>query len=258
MTARMETPTVTVAIIEDNSTRAELYGHWLDHVDVRIALTKRQVLEAIDGDLTVAILAEEFGDGAAEKVLELIRARTRYCQVVTTTRNRQRVMPTLDVDNHFTKPIFEEDLRERVERLARQTVYCEVLEEYYRTTAKLTAAQKSEDDDAAERAADLEAEVSELKPIIAGIRAELDEDDVASVADLISRASEIPEDAGDEGTSKYIPNKCFNCGRQWGVGRGTDPSKGAVRLGSHVWRCTSCGHIQFGSGAGNPRLTHSR
>lgn len=253
----MDKPTVAVAIVEENATRAELYGHWLDHVDVRIALTKRQVNEAVDADLTVAVLAEEFGDGAADAVLDLIRARAPYCQVITTAQDRAREMPSLAVGNHFTKPIFEADLRERVERLARQTVYAQVLEEYYRTSAQLTAAEKSEDDDAAERVADLEARVGDLKSVVGGLRAELDSDDVAAVADLVSRANEIPEDAA-EGTSKYVPKKCFNCGREWGVGRGTDPTQGAVRLGSDVWRCTDCGHIQLGSAAGNPRLTHSR
>lgn len=251
----MREPTVTVAIVEDNATRAELYGQWLDHVEVEIALTKRQVQEIVDDDLTVAVLAEEFGEGAGEQVLELIRARTRYAQVITTSRNRSRMLPSLDVDNHLTKPIFEEDLRERVERLARQTIYCEMLQEYYRASAKVTAARKSEDAD--EQVRELEEQVAELRPVVVGLKADLDQDDVAAVADLIKRANEVPEGDAD-GSSKYIPQKCFNCGRPWGVGRGQDRSKGAVRLGSHVWRCTDCGHIQLGSAAGNPRLTHSK
>lgn len=254
----MQTPTVTVAIFEDNATRAELYGHWLDHVDVRVAVTKRQALEVVDGDLTVAVLAEEFGGGAAEKVLELIRARSRYGQVITTSRNRQRVVPSLDVDNHLAKPIFEADLRDRVERLGRQSVFCETLEEYYRATANLTAARKSEDDGAAERVADLEERVSELKPVVIGIRAELDDDDLAAVANLVSRATERYTGAEEGSESKYIPRKCFNCGQEWSVGGGSETANGAVRLGSSVWRCTDCGHIQLGGAAGNPRLTHSQ
>lgn len=252
----MERPEVTVALIEDNATRADLYGHWLDHLEVRTALTKQQVLDVVDGDVTVAVLAEEFGDGAAAKVLELIRSRTRYCQVVTTAQDRSRVVPKLDVDNHLTKPIFEEALTERVEELARQTVFCELLEEYYRTTIELTTVRNSEDD-SSEREARLEERAAELKPMIAGLRADLNQDDMHVVADLVSREREPDEEATDK-TSKYIPDKCYNCERKWGVGRGTDPSKGAVRLGSHVWRCTNCGHIQMGATAGNPRLTRPR
>lgn len=251
----MDPPEVTVAIIEDNSTRAELYSHWLDYVTVRVPLTKRQVLEVVDDDLTVAVLAEEFGgEGTAAKVLELIRSRTRFCQVVTTTRTRSQVMPALDVDHHLTKPIFEEDLTEKVERLARQTVFCEILREYYGTSMELTTAQKSDETDP-ERVADLEAKLEDVKPMVAGLRAELDQEDMGAVADLLTQ--EAPTPADDDGaSSKYMPDKCFNCGRTWSAGRGTDPSTGVVRLGSHVWRCTDCGHIQMGATGGNPRLTH--
>lgn len=254
----MDPPTVTAAIIDDNATRAELYGHWLDHMDVRIAVTKRQVVEEIDDDVTVAILAEEFADGAAEKVLQLIRARTRYCQVLTTTETRGQVVPQLDVTNHVTKPIFKDELRERVEGLARQTVYAELLEAYYRSTAQLTALRKSENppEDAADRIERLDDRVDDLQPMLAGIRAELDQEDVAAVGDLLTREREIDEEAAQQ--SKYVPEKCFNCGQAWSVSSSSGRDTGVVRLGSHVWRCTNCGHIQMGATAGNPRLTHSK
>lgn len=252
----MPKPEVTVAIIEDNGTRAELYSHWLEYMNVRVALTKQQILEAVDDALTVAIVAEEFGnEGTPEKVLELIRSRTRYCQVVTTSRDRKRVTPTLDVDNHLSKPIFEDDLTGKVERLARQTVFCEILEQYYRTSATLTTVHKSDEETEPEQVAALESELSDLKPMVAGLQAELDETDMAVIADLF--AQEQPdEDDVPEQSSKYMPEKCYNCGRTWSASTGKDPSKGAVRLGSHVWRCTGCGHIQMGSSGGNPQLTH--
>lgn len=254
----MDSPTVTAAIIEDNATRAKLYGHWLDNMNVRVAVTKRQVVEEIDDDVTVAILAEEFADGAAEKVLQLIRARTRYCQVLTTTENRSQVVPQLDVTNHVTKPIFKDELRERVEGLARQTVYAELLEAYYRSTAQLTALRKSENPpaDAEDRIERLEARVDDLRPMLAGIRAKLDQDDVAAVGDLLTREREVDEEATQQ--SKYMPEKCYNCGQPWSVSGSRGRDAGVVRLGSHVWRCTNCGHIQFGSAAGNPHLTHSQ
>ena len=253
----MERPTVTVAIVENNGTRAELYAQWLDHVAVRVATTKRRVLDAVDDDLTVAVLDEEFGDGAAETVLEVIRARTRYAQVITTSQDRQRVVPSLAVDNHLTKPIFEEDLRERVEQLARQTVYCEVLERYYRTSTRLTAARKGEDPAEAGRVDELDDRLDDLKPAVIGLRADLDEDDMATVSRLVSRANELPDEADEESRSKYVPPKCLNCGNQWGAETGSDQTKGAVRLGSDVWRCTDCGHIQLSTSAGSARLTRS-
>ncbi len=253
----MEPPTVTAAIIEDNATRAELYGHWLDHMEVRVAVTKRQVVEEIDDDVTVAILAEEFADGAAEKVLDLIRARTRYCQVLTTSEAREQVAPGLDVTNHFPKPIFKDELRERVERLARQTVYAELLATYYRSTAQLTALRKSENpsEDAGERVDRLDSRVDDLRPMLAGIRAELDQDDVAAVGDLLTREREVDDEPAQQ--SKYMPEKCYNCGQAWSVSGGSGRDTGVVRLGSHVWRCTNCGHIQLGGASGNPHLTHS-
>jgi rubrerythrin len=253
----MEPPTVTATIVEDNATRAELYGHWLDHMAVRVAVTKRQVVEAIDDEVTVVILAEEFGDEAAETVLDLVRSRTTYCQVLTTSENRSKVVPDLDVSNHLAKPIFKEDLRERVEGLARQTVYAQLLDSYYRATAMETALRNSEDPaDAEERVERLTDRIEDLKPMLAGIRAELDQDDVSRVGDLLTR--EHDGDAAESGQqSKYVPQKCFNCGQSWSVSSGAGRDNGVVRLGSHVWRCTNCGHIQLGGTAGNPRLTHS-
>jgi hypothetical protein len=102
----------------------------------------------------------------------------------------------------------------------------------------------------------LTARIEALKPMLAGIRAELDQDDVSVVGDLLTRQH---DDEGDESNqqSKYVPEKCFNCGQSWSVSDGSGRDAGVVRLGSNVWRCTGWGHIQLGKGAGNPRLTRS-
>lgn len=106
----MTEPDPTVIIAGENATRAELYELWLSECEVRVALTREQVAEVADESVAVAVVAEEFGDGTAETVIELVRSRSRFCQVITTARDRRQVFPQLEVDTHMRKPVFEDDL----------------------------------------------------------------------------------------------------------------------------------------------------
>jgi len=243
-----------VIVVENNATRAELYELWLEECAVRIAVTRRQVVDAVDEAVDVVVLAEEFSDGAAPKVLELVRARTRYCEVVTTTVDRNRTFPELDVDHHLAKPIFEDELRSLVDRLARRTRFRETVIEYYRRSTQLASAEvgaTAGEGDLSDSEA-LERRVRELKDRLERLQQGMDVDDIHAALDSIGQARE-PETEPDS-ESKYAPDKCVNCGNAWGVGPGDDPSRGYKRLGSYVWRCTDCGHAQMQTDPSHQRL----
>ncbi|SEO85827.1 hypothetical protein SAMN05216388_102127 [Halorientalis persicus] len=243
-----------VIVVENNATRAELYELWLEECTVRIALTKRQVVEEFDAAVDVVVLAEEFGDGAAPTVLEKIRGHGGYCEIVTTTPDRNSVFPELDVDHHLTKPVFEDELRSLVDRLARRSRYRAAVIEYYKRTTQLASAEvgsKAGDGDDEERVA-LERRVKALKRRLKRLQQGMDTDDIRAVLDSISESREPEEPSDDQ--SKYAPDKCVNCGRKWGVGPGDDPSRGYKRLGSYVWRCTDCGHVQMQTDPSHRRL----
>lgn len=247
-----------VIVIESNATRAELYELWLEECAVRIASTKRQVAEEFDEAVDVVVLSEGFGDGAAPTVLEKIRSHSGYCEVVTTTADRNRVFPDLDVDHHLTKPVFEDELRSLVDRLARRSRYRAAVIEYYRRTTQLASAEvgvaagESEGEDCTA----LERRVRALKRRLKRLQQGMDIDDIRAVLDSISQDRKPEPESDDE--SKYAPDKCVNCGRQWGVGPGDDPSRGYKRLGSYVWRCTGCGHVQMQTDPSHQRLAPYR
>jgi hypothetical protein len=231
---------------------------WLEACAVRIASTKRQVVELFDAGVDVAVVAEEFSDDAAPKVLDLIRSHEGYCEVVTTTTDRNRVFPELDVDHHLTKPVFEDELRAEVDRLASRSRYRETVIEYYRRTTRLASAEvgatagESDSPDCTQ----LEHEVRELKDRLERLQQGMDADDIHAVLDSIGETAE-PERESD-GESKYAPEKCVNCGKKWGVGPGDDPSRGYKRLGSYVRRCTDCGHVQMQTDPSHQRLAPYR
>ena len=243
-----------VIVIENNATRAELYELWLEECTVRIAVTKRQVAEKFDEVVDVVVLAEEFVDGAAPTVLEKIRSHSGYCEVVTTTADRNRAFPELDVDHHLTKPVFEDELRSLVDRLARRSRFRATVIEYYRRTTQLASAEvgATAGEGDGEECPALENRVRTLKRRLKRLQQGMDIDDIRAVLDSISESRE-PEPSSDD-QSKYAPDKCVNCGRTWGVGPGDDPSRGYKRLGSYVWRCTDCGHVQMQTDPSHRRL----
>jgi CheY-like chemotaxis protein len=239
----MNRPTPRVIIFEDNATRADLYAHWLDTYEVTVAVTRRQASEAIDGSAAVAILDEEFADGRAADVCEYLRARNTAIQIATTSRNRGKVVPSLDVDTHLAKPIFEMDLRETVDRLARRAVYTRSLAEYFRLTMELTSAEVGEAEGSDSEEIDaIRERVSELKAELAELVASLDGNDVKAVLHDLTERAEPPAKTGEKRDSKYVPPKCPKCGVRWNE---EPDSSGPIRLGSFVWRCGDCGHVQM-------------
>jgi len=242
----MSAPRIRVIIFENNATRADLYAHWLDGFDVEVVLTPRQAADTFDRTFVVAVLDEEFGDGAAENVLELIRSRNPDCQVITTSPNRDQVFPSLDVDHHFAKPVFEADLCEKVERLARRAVYSAALTEYYRLTVDLTSIEHG-DGSADHTETDverIERRANRLKATLAELAAQMDDDDVAAVLEDRSSRSEVAGTSPPP-DSKYVPTKCAKCGQRWDGEEFDRAADGPVRIGSFVWRCRNCGHVQM-------------
>lgn len=239
----MNLPTPRVLVFEDNATRADLYAHWLDQYDVEVALTRHQAAEAIDGSAAVAILDEEFADGSAEKVFEVLRSRNPAVQVVTTARNREKVVPSLDVDTHLAKPVFEVDLTETVDRMARRAMYTRSLAEYFRLTVELTNAEVGEaEGKGPENVDEIRERVEELKKRLSQLVRSMDGNDVKAVLHDLTRRAEPGSQKAEKRDSKYVPPKCPSCGTRWNE---EDDAAGPIRLGSFVWRCGDCGHVQM-------------
>lgn len=258
----MDLLTDTITIFKQSRTRAELYRLWLDEFDVRIALTKAEAAEVIDGGTAVAIVGSEFGDGDAAKLVDVLRARTPACRIAV-TRDRSEGFPEVDPEYHLVTPVFEEELREVVAHLLGQVNYRIALVEYYRATGELASLEFAAERDTtdkvdggpdAERAAELERRIERLKRLLAEYRAALDRQDIAAVMESISfRSPAVDADEEPQSSSKYHPDHCSKCGRNWDVSKSTREAAGFTQLGAYVWRCADCGHVHM-----QPDPSHQR
>jgi len=236
----MDVSEATVAIFEDNKTRAELYALWLEAYDVRPASSKQAAQKRIDDDLAVAVVNEGFGDGVAETLVEIIRAESQTCRVLS-IRPRSSVFPEFDSEYHLKKPVFEEDLQDGVERLLYRRNYHRALRLYYRATMKLVARERADaaEDDDSDPVQNLRNRVESLKSRLHEYRERLSEDDVAAVMQSLTLDPEQSKPKEDV-SSKYWPDRCPNCKEEWANSADAATPK---RIAAYVWRCTQCGDV---------------
>lgn len=234
-----------VLVAEPNATRADLYDLWLDEYDVRQAHTATQAVDAVDGSIGVAVVAETLDEKAEADIVDRIRAVSPYCQIVSTSADRRQICPTLAVDTHLTKPVFEDELRETVADLETQACYAKALVQYYRFTVELTSTEVSDDAVSDSDCEALEKRVTELRNRIREYSQRLAVEERQHVIHSVLEHRDMGDDGADSvsGSSKYVPDKCSRCGSQWGDSAGD--SRGYRRLGSFVWRCTNCGRLQM-------------
>lgn len=247
----MEFPADNVVVFEENRTRGSLYSLWLDEYDVDVAATKREADEVLDGDVVVAVLNQEFADGAAEKLLKIVRSRAPVCRVVA-TRERSSPFPSLGVDHQLVKPVFEEELIELVEQLLCRANYHLALSEYYQTNLDLSSFEVHDGEPVGdeEEYNHLKQRSSKLRGLVAGLAEEMSEENIRAVRReiLLERSVETTEST-EKLDSKYRPQSCSNCNLRWDDEEG--PS--ATQLGAYVWRCGGCGHVQM---AADPSYQH--
>jgi len=245
----------TLVICEENKTRAELYGLWLDEYDCRTALTKREARTEFDGTTAVAIVNQSFAGGETSELLDAIRTRSPLCRVVA-LRNRSDAFPNLTVDHQLVKPIYPNELSEMVRTLMLRANYHLALRLYYQTTVKLsTFEMKGEQtDDETEQHERLEQRATELKTAVNALKQQMTSEDILAVRRDISFKKDVSDsDSKEKIDSKYRPTKCSQCGDQWNRSSADNEAK-VTQLGAHVWRCSNCGHVQMGT---DPSYQHT-
>ena len=233
--------------------RADLYGLWLDAYEPRRALTTAQFEEAFDAGVAVLVLDDSFGDGSAEAVVERVRAEAAHCRVLGIREASDAESPSA-YDRDLERPVFEADLTDCVERLLYRANYHLLLDKYYRTTVLISAYEWRADDGEpldegdsldVERYERLRDRAERLQGYLNAIRPEMSDEDVRAVAEGIAVAGPEPDDAasGKSAESKYRPDECARCGRDWQTS--ADGDAPATKLGAYVWRCGSCGHVDM-------------
>lgn len=241
----MDLPLSTVALFEENRTRADLYALWLDRHETETVVTKRGAEDAVDRDLGAAVINQSFGDEDAPALYDLVRSRAPLCRVLA-TRERSELFPELETDHQLVAPVFEADLVEAVRTLLCRANYHFALGRYYQTTIELSAVEISDgedgtDDEEYER---LRGQLRRFQGLITALRHEMTSDDVEAVRAEISFEDPVHgQEARERTDNKYQPDECANCGESW---TGTeDDRRRVVQLGAYVWRCLECGHVQM-------------
>jgi hypothetical protein len=253
----MELPVSTVVVCETNRTRADLYGLWLDGYDARLALTTAQFDEAFDAGVAVLVLDDAFGGGDPEPVLDRVESAAPHCRVLGvrdrsddgSAPERRRYHQSLE------RPVFEADLVERVETLSHRANYHLLLDKYYRTTVLLSMYEWRADGDPTdeERYERLLDRAGRLREYLNGLRPRMRDEDVRAVAASIS-VPEVPDsDAAGSIESKYRPEECARCGRDWTVSGGGEDA--ATKIGAYVWRCGDCGHVDMRADPSHRRVS---
>ena len=244
----VDLPAPTVVVCETNRTRADLYGLWLDDYEPRKALTTAQFDEAFDAGVAVLVLDVAFGGDGVGAVLERVRSEAPHCRVLGIRERSSEATPP-SCDRGLERPVFEADLADAVEALLYRANYHLLLDKYYRTTVLISAyewragdGESVEDSAERERYASLRDRAERLQGYLNDIRPAMSSADVRAVAEGFS----VPDGDAPAGTaveSKYRPDECARCGRDWR--ETTDGGAPATKLGAYVWRCDGCGHVDM-------------
>lgn len=244
----MDDSDATIAVFEGNKTRAELYELWLDAYDVRVASSKQTAQQHVSGGLAVAVVNEEFADGAAETLVEIIRAESQRCRILA-IRSRSATFPEFESEKQLTKPVFEEELQEYVEQLLCRRNYHKALHLYYRTRMALVARERAGSAQS-EELQELRTTAETLQSQLEQYRERLSDDDVAAVMRTLTFDTDQTESKADV-SSKYSPDRCPNCKEEWAS---SNTAATAKRIAAYVWRCTQCGNVIMESGPSHQRI----
>ena len=251
----MDLPADDVVVFEKNRTRGDLYALWLEEYDVTVAATRQEADAALDRQVVVAVLNQEFAGAETETLLDIVRSRAPLCRVVTTL-NRSAAFPPLNADHQLNKPVFEDELVELVERLLCRANYHLALSKYYQTNLDLSSFEIYDGEPATgENGYDqLKQQSSKLQRLIAGLAKQMNKEDIHAVKReiLLERTIETTE-SSEKLDSKYRPRSCTNCNLAWDDPEG--PS--ATQLGAYVWRCSGCGHVQMAADPSHQHVNRS-
>lgn len=140
---------LTVLVIDDDRSLADLYTEWLERrYDVRTAYGGEQALQELDESVDLVLLDRRMPGASGDEVLETIRENDHDCLVVMVTA----VKPDFDIvelgfDGYVTKPIDREELYGVVEQTLARATYEHQLREYYALTERKSAIEAAHDGD---------------------------------------------------------------------------------------------------------------
>ncbi|MFC7235099.1 HalX domain-containing protein [Halosegnis marinus] len=172
----------TVLVIDDEPDLADLYAAWLtDEYDVRTAYGGEEGIDAMDGDVDVALIDRLMPDRSGDEVLDRFREGGYDCRVAMVTA----VEPDFDIiemgfDDYLVKPVRRDELQEAVEALLSRSAYDRQVREYYALVSKRAALESQKGDREladSEAYAELVADIDRLRGDIDATLSEFTADD---------------------------------------------------------------------------------
>ncbi len=255
------TPSV---VVFDGTTRAALYRRWLsEQIRVESAGSIAEGRDAVDESTAVALVRHELPEPKRKLVAEILDRQADRVRVVLTTSDHQPVSdPVVDEDACLCEPIDRSSLRAAVSRQIAAVTFGRLLVEYYECTTALASRKVQlppDEQEADERIRRLESRRTDLAAGIETLQKRLPSDELRAVLHEISPPEYEREsrERKPESGSKYRPEGCGECDRQWNVNPDGSPA-GYRRLGAFVWECTDCGAVCDRSDPANQRIARRR
>lgn len=247
----------------DERTRAELYERWLPD---RVSFARPDSLAAgrdvVDESTAVALVRHELSDETRQAIRNLLDRRGPQCRTIVTTSSHSPVADdVLDAEHCLSEPVDRETFSEAVGRQLHLSMYAALLERYYETTAVVASLEVQLDDETRathDRYRRLDDHVTHLKAQLDSVEAYLNPDDVRTLMlEIVPPEFERQADERPANLSKYRPDHCHKCGRDWNVT--PDGSRaGYKRLSSFVWKCDECGIVYDRSDPTNNQIDPPR
>ncbi|MFB6253514.1 MAG: response regulator [Halobacteriaceae archaeon] len=144
---KMTTNTITVLVVEDEKSLADLYSEWFateEQYAVKTAYSGEEALDLLDPSIDIIILDRRMPNVSGDDVLEEISQRDLHCQVVMVTAvDPDFDIVEMDFDDYLIKPITKSDLLSVVDKLQKLSEYDDVVHQYYQLAAKKSALETS-------------------------------------------------------------------------------------------------------------------
>lgn len=252
------TPSMSVSpptvLIADGPKRAERYERWLgDPFPVRRARSPAEAREEVDEAVGVGIVGAGVSEDTKADILELLHVRSPFARSIVVQGDDQP--PMLDgagYDVCLFTPVDAEDLGEAVRRLARIATYERAVSAFFEYTTHAANLQVGRDesdlaDDETYR--ELQDRIERTKETLERIRASMDDADRRVLMESIEADPGAGFDEAASGGGGRHPEKCTDCGLEWGTPHGDGLGDGYDQLGAFVWKCKRCGNVQQAASA---------
>lgn len=211
---------LTVLIVEDERSLADLYARWLnDEYTVKTAYTGSQAFDLLDDSIDIVLLDRRLPESSGKQILRKIQNQELVIQIAMVSAVEPNIdIAELPIDEYITKPVEREQLLQLVAELTLRT-------DVDRTKQQLLGAIS--------RRITLEQDQQEVN---------LDGNtEYRSLLREIEELESALEVSPHEIASQHRPDACPECNLRWDVA--VDEVVGFVPMASHVWKCEQCGKV---------------